>query len=165
MKSFDELRPEFERWKTRYPAGTESSLVLPCLRRLQEERGYVADADIAALVDYLGVPRIQVEEVLSFYTQLRRAPIGKTHVQVCRNVSCSMRGSERLLARLRERLGIVPGETSADGSVTVSTVECLGSCGTAPVVVVGETYHESMSPARLDALLDQLNAANTEPAK
>lgn len=156
MKSFDELRPEFERWLARHPAGAASSLVLPCLRRLQEERGYIADADIAALVAYLGVPQIQVEEVLSFYTQFRRAPIGTHHLQVCRNVSCSMRGSERLLAQLRQRLGIAPGETSTDGRVTLSTVECLGSCGTAPVLMVGDTYHEAMSPERLDALLDQL---------
>ena len=71
------LVPEFERLRARYPRGFESSLVLPCLRRVQEDRGYVADEDIAGLVEYLGVPRIQIEEVLSFYTQFRRAPVGR----------------------------------------------------------------------------------------
>ena len=156
MKSFDQLVPEFERWKTRYPAGTESSLVLPCLRRLQEERGYVADDDIARLASYLPVPRIQIEEVLSFYTQFRRAPVGTHHLQVCRNVSCSMRGSERLLARIRERLGVSPGESTADGRFTLDTVECLGSCGTAPVLVVGESFHENMDPDQLDRLIASL---------
>ncbi len=100
-------------------------------------------SDIDALVEYLGVPRIQIEEVLSFYTQFRRQPIGRWHLQVCRNVSCSMRGAERMIEQLSQRLGIRPGQTTADGRITLSTVECLGSCGTAPVVMVNETYHEN----------------------
>jgi NADH-quinone oxidoreductase subunit E len=150
------LIPEFEVMKKRFPAGFESSLVLPCLRRIQEDRGFVADTDIDGLVEYLGVPRIQVEEVLGYYTQFRRKAIGRTHLEVCRNVSCSMRGAERLLAHVRERLGVAPGETTPDGRVTFSTVECLGSCGTAPVVVVNGTYHENMSPEKVDRLLEGL---------
>ena len=151
------LLPEFDRLRARYPAGFESSLVLPCLRRIQEDRGYVADEDIDGLVAYLGVPRIQIEEVLSYYTQYRRQPIGHHHVQVCRNVSCSMRGAERLLDHLGQRLGLEPGQTSADGRFTLSTVECLGSCGTAPVLVVGDTYHEDMSAEKVDRLLAGLD--------
>ena len=89
-QSMKHLIPEFEKLKARFPAGFESSLVLPCVRRIQEERGYVADSDIDGLVEYLGVPRIQIEEVLSYYTQFRRQPIGRWHLQVCRNVTCSM---------------------------------------------------------------------------
>ena len=151
------LVPEFDRLRARYPAGFESSLVLPCLRRIQEDRGYVADEDIDGLVAYLGVPRIQIEEVLSYYTQYRRQPIGHHHLQVCRNVSCSMRGAERLLDHLGQRLGLEPGQTSADGRFTLSTVECLGSCGTAPVLVVGDTYHEDMSAEKVDRLLAGLD--------
>mgnify|MGYP006316840499 FL=1 len=151
------LIPEFEQWKKRYPAGFESSLVLPCLRRIQEDRGYVADGDIEDLMAYLGVPRIQVEEVLSYYTQLRRRPIGRWHLQACRNVSCSMRGAERVVDHLARRLGIAPGQTTADGRFTLSTVECLGSCGTAPVVMLNDAYHENMSLERLDALIDGLD--------
>ena len=151
-----DLIPEFDALRARFPAGFESSLVLPCLRRVQEDRGYVADVDIEALVEYLGVPRIQIEEVLSFYTQFRRQPIGRWHLQVCRNVSCSMRGAERLLDRLSQRLGIRPGQTTADGRITLSTVECLGSCGTAPVVMVNETYNENMSVDSVEALLREL---------
>jgi NADH-quinone oxidoreductase subunit E len=151
------LVPEFDRLRARYPAGFESSLVLPCLRRIQEDRGYVADEDIDGLVAYLGVPRIQIEEVLSYYTQYRRQPVGHHHLQVCRNVSCSMRGAERLLDHLGKRLALEPGQTSADGRFTLSTVECLGSCGTAPVLVVGETYHENMSAEKVDRLLAGLD--------
>ena len=150
------LIPEFEAMRARFPAGFESSLVLPCLRRMQEDRGYVADSDIDALVDYLGVPRVQIEEVLSFYTQYRRSPVGRWHLQVCRNVSCSMRGAERVLAALAEKIGIDPGETSPDGRFTLSTVECLGSCGTAPVLMVNETYHENVDTDTLDDLLARL---------
>ena len=150
------LLAEFDVLRRRYPPGFESSLVLPCLRRIQEDRGWVADADIAALADYLDVPRIQIEEVLSYYTQFRRAPIGRWHLQACRNLSCTMRGAEGVLEQLGERLGIAPGETTADGRFSLSTCECLGSCGTAPVVMVNETYHENMTPERLDALLERL---------
>jgi NADH-quinone oxidoreductase subunit E len=144
---------DFDALRARYPKGFESSLVLPCLRRIQEVRGYVADSDIDALVEYLGVPRIQVEEVLSYYTQFRRGPTGRWHLMVCRNVACSMRGAERLLAKLSERLGVAEGETTPDGRFTLSTVECLGSCGTAPVVMVNEAYHENVDVENVDALI------------
>ena len=150
------LIPEFEALRARFPAGFESSLVLPCLRRIQEDRGYVADTDIDALVDYLGVPRIQIEEVLSFYGQFRRQPVGRWHIQACRNVSCSLMGAERIVDHLTQRLGVAPGQTTSDGRFTLSTVECLASCGTAPVVMVNETYHENISPEKIDALLESL---------
>jgi NADH-quinone oxidoreductase subunit E len=150
------LHAEFDALRRRFPAGFDSSLVLPCLHRIQAERGWVADSDIDDLVAYLGVPRIQVEEVLSYYTQVQRAPIGRFHVQACRNVACSMRGAESVVEHLGQRLGIAPGETSKDGRFTLSTVECLGSCGTAPVVMVNGTYHENMTRERLDALIEGL---------
>ena len=150
------LIPEFDRMRERYPADFASSLVLPCLHRIQEDRGFVAETDIDALAAYLAVPRIQIEEVLSYYTQFRRKPIGRWHLQTCRNVSCSMCGAERLMDHIKGALGIEAGETTADGRFTFSTVECLGSCGTAPVMMVNETYHESMSPAKVDALLKEL---------
>jgi NADH-quinone oxidoreductase subunit E len=156
LPSMRHLQPEFEALKKRYPAGFQSSLTLPCLRRIQEVRGFVADQDIDWLVEYLGVPRVQIEEVLTFYTQFRREPIGRWHVQTCRNVSCSMRGAERLIDHLSRKLGVKIGETTPDGRFTLSVVECLGSCGTAPVVMVNDTYHENMDAARIDALLESL---------
>ena len=149
-------RDEVEALRRRYPAGFDSSLVLPLLRRVQELRGFVADADVDAVARTLSVPRVQVEEVLSFYTQFRRAGVGQWHLKVCRNVSCSMRGAERLLAGLSQRLGVAEGETTADGRYTLSTVECLGSCGTAPVVMVNDAYHENVSAEAIDAFLGKL---------
>ncbi len=150
------LIPQFEQWKKRLPAGFEVSMLMLCVRRIQEDRGFVADEDIAGLAEYLKVPRMQIEEVLSYYTQFRRAPIGRWHIQTCRNVTCSMRSAEKLIDHLAKKLGIAVGETTPDGRFTLSTVECLGSCGTAPVIMVNDTYHESMSPEKVDALLKEL---------
>ena len=147
---------DLESLRRRYPPGFDASLVLPCLRRIQELRGFVADADIDALAHSLSVPRVQVEEVLSFYSQFRRAGVGRWHLKVCRNVSCSMRGADRLLAGLSQRLGVPEGGTTPDGRYTLSTVECLGSCGTAPVVMVNEAYHENVSVDDIDAFLGKL---------
>ena len=150
------LVPEFEKLRARFPAGFESSLVLPCLRRIQEDRGWVADSDIEELAAWLGVPRIQIEEVLSFYTQLRRRPIGRWHLQFCHNVSCSMNGAEGILAHVAKRIGIEPGQTTPDGRYTLSVVECLGSCGTAPMMMVNDGYHENLDAAKVDELLEGL---------
>ncbi len=150
------LIPEFERWKLRYPAGFEGSLTIPCLRRIQEDRGYIADSDITELVEYLGISRIQVDEAIAFYTQFTRKPLGTHHIQVCHNVSCSMRGAEGLIAHLGAKLGIGPGQTTTDGRFTLTTVECLASCGTAPMMMVGDVYHENLTPASVDALLEEL---------
>ena len=103
-----ELQAYLEALKKRYPAGFDSSLTLPCLRRIQEDRGYVADSDIEELAVFLGVPQIQIEEVLSFYTMFRRKPIGRWHLQFCHNVSCSMNGAERILEHVEKRLGLKP---------------------------------------------------------
>ena len=157
MPVVERLIPEFEALKKRLPPDFESTLVMPCLHRVQAERGYVADEDIVDLVKYLGVPRMQIEQALSYYTMFRRKPVGRWHLQACRNVTCSMRGSERLVDALAGKLGIKPGETTADGRFTLSEVECLGSCGTAPVVMVNEAYHENLSTEKLDELLGRLS--------
>jgi NADH-quinone oxidoreductase subunit E len=147
------LIAEFDALRARFPEGFDSSMVLPCLRRIQEDRGYVADEDIAGLADYLRVPRIQIEEVLSFYGQFRRAPVGRCHIEACRNLSCSLKGAERLIDHLSRKLGIRPGETTPDGRFSLATVECMASCGTAPMIVVNGTYHEDMTEQKIDALL------------
>ncbi|MCC7052044.1 MAG: NADH-quinone oxidoreductase subunit NuoE [Gemmatimonadaceae bacterium] len=158
MRPMKHLIPEFEEWKKRYPAGFEGSLTIPCLRRIQEDRGWIADSDVDELTAYLGVPRTQVDEVLAFYTQFTRKPLGRHHIQVCRNLSCSLRGADGLVAYLSRRLGITPGQTTLDGRFTLSTVECLASCGTAPMMMVGDTYHENLTPESVDALLETLRS-------
>ena len=150
------LIPEFDKLRARFPVEMASSLVLPCLHLIQEKQGHIGAGDIDGLVAYLNVPRIQIEEVLSFYSEYRQQPVGRWHLQVCRNVSCSMRGAERLLAHLAGKLGIKEGETTPDGRFTLSTVECLGSCGTAPVMMVNGAYQENLSAEKVDALLKEM---------
>ena len=150
------LVPEFEKLRERFPAGFESSLVLPCLRRIQEDRGYVADSDIEELAGFLGVPQIQIEEVLSFYTQFRRFAVGRWHLQFCHNVSCSMNGAENILGHVEKKLGIKPGQTTPDGRFTLKEVECLGACCGAPMMQIGRQYFENLTPDRIDAILDGL---------
>lgn len=149
------LIPELERLRGRYPAGFDSTLVLPCLHRIQEDRGWIADEDIDGLVDFLKVPRVQVEEVLSFYGMFRRKPVGRCHIETCRNVSCSLLGAERLIDQVSRKLGIQPGETTADGKFSLAFCECLGSCGTGPVFVVNGRYVENVDEAKIDRILEE----------
>jgi NADH-quinone oxidoreductase subunit E len=97
-----------------------------------------------------------VEGVTTFYTMYNTRPVGKHLIQLCRTLSCELRGSLDIRAHLKERLGIGPGETSADGRFTVVEVECLGACGTAPAMMVGEDYYENLTPERVDAILSEL---------
>jgi NADH-quinone oxidoreductase subunit E len=148
-KKFDELRPA-------YPAEMGASLVLPLLHFVQTENGYVTKDDTAAIADCTGVPDIQVTEALTWYTMFRRERCGRHVVKVCRNISCSLRGADRVVDHLRKRLGVDVGETSADGRFTLLTVECLASCGTAPAMQVGDTYHENLDEAKVDRILSEL---------
>ena len=102
------------------------------------------------------MPAIQVVEALTWYSMFDREPQGRYVIKVCRNIACSLRGSERVVAHLQQRLGIRPGETTADGRFTLKTVECLASCGTAPAMQVNRTYHEQLDEAKLDRILESL---------
>jgi NADH-quinone oxidoreductase subunit E len=103
------------------------------------------------------MPPIRVIEALTWYTMFDREPQGRHVIKVCRNIACSLRGSERVLEHLERRLGIKVGETTADGRFTLKTVECLASCGTAPAMQVNRTYHEQLDEAKLDRILESLS--------
>ena len=150
------LERKFEELRRAYPAEMKASLVLPLLHYAQEANGCVTDDDAAAIAECTGVARIQVAEALTWYTMFRREKAGRHVVKVCRNIACSLRGAERLVDHLRKRLGIEVGETSADGRYTLVTVECLASCGTAPAMQVGDTYHENLDETAIDRILAEL---------
>jgi NADH-quinone oxidoreductase E subunit len=156
MNSFltDDFKARAERVCTRYPR--RGAALIPLLLELQKEKGFVAEEAMDALAAFLGLPYSRVKAVVTFYTMFGREPAGKYHLQVCRNISCHMAGAPGLLARLREKLGIEEGETTADGLFTLSAVECLGACGAAPVMQVNEDYFEKLDEAKLDALLEDL---------
>ncbi len=150
----DAGRKEFERLLARYPE--KEAVILPALHLVQKEFGYVSDEAIVYIAGLLSVAPAQIEGVATFYTMYNRKPVGKYHVQVCRNLSCSLMGAEHLIGHLSRKLGIEPGETTPDGKFTLSEVECLGSCGTAPVMQVNDEYHENLTEESIDAVLDGL---------
>ena len=151
-----DLLAKFDALRGQYPPEMKTSLVLPLLHCVQDENGFVTEADAAAIADYIGMPPIQVIEALTWYTMFDREPQGRYVIKVCRNIACSLRGSEQVLAHLQLKLGIKAGETTPDGRFTLKTVECLASCGTAPAMQVNRTYHEQLDAAKLDRILESL---------
>ena len=150
----DAGKREFERLLTRYP--DKDAVILPALHLAQKEQGYVSDEAIVHIAELLSTSPARIEGVATFYTMYNRKPVGKYHVQICRNISCSLLGAEHLIAHVAKKLGVQPGETTPDGKFTLTKVECLGSCGTAPVMQVNDDYHENLNEARIDAILDNL---------
>jgi NADH-quinone oxidoreductase subunit E len=150
------LLEQFDALRRQYPPEMNTSLVLPLLHCVQDAHGFVTEADAHAIATYLGMPPIQVVEALTWYSMFDREPQGRYVIKVCRNIACSLRGSERIVAHLQHRLGIDVGETTADGRFTLRTVECLASCGTAPAMQVNRTYHEQLDESKLDAILESL---------
>lgn len=150
------LRERFDALRRQYPPDMSPSLVLPLLHCVQEEKGYLTEGDALSVAEYLGVPAVQVVEVMRWYSMFRQAPRGRHVIKMCRNISCALRGAEDLIEHLRARLGIEVGETTPDGRFTLETVECLASCGTAPAMQVNDTYHERLDRTRLDAILEGL---------
>ncbi|HLA99960.1 MAG TPA: NAD(P)H-dependent oxidoreductase subunit E [Bacteroidota bacterium] len=132
-------------------------LVLPALWMAQEQFGWISPEVMRYVAGLLNLPVSHVYGVVTFYTMFNTKPVGKYHLQVCTNVSCMLRGGDRLLKHVCDRLQIRKGGTTSDNRITVSEVECLGSCGTAPAVQINDDYHENLSPERLDALLNGLS--------
>jgi NADH-quinone oxidoreductase E subunit len=147
-------RADFERTLARYP--DRQAAILPTLHLAQREFGSLSAEAISYVAALLGFTPAQIEGVATFYTMYNRKPVGKYHLQVCRNLSCSLMGAEHLIEHVSRKLGVAPGETTADGRFTLSTVECLGSCGTAPVMQINDDYHENLTKESVDAILDGL---------
>jgi NADH-quinone oxidoreductase subunit E len=150
----DELAIRIERIASLYPE--RMAAVLPALHAVQLEVGWVPLEAQKWVAGKLGVPAAHVHGCVSFYTLLRPRPLGRHHIQVCRTLSCELRGAGGILEHLRRRLGIEEGGVTPDGQFSLETVECLGSCGTAPVMQVNDDYHENLTPESIDELLDRL---------
>ena len=150
----EETRREFERLLPRYP--DRRAAVLPTLYLAQRDFGYLSDEAVRYVADLLGFPPSLIYGVATFYTMYNKKPVGKYHLQICRNLSCSLMGAEHLIEHVARKIGVKPGETTADGRFTLSTAECLGSCGTAPVMQINDDYYENLSEDSVDALLDGL---------
>lgn len=149
-----EAKTRFDWILTRYP--TKEAALLPTLHLAQETWGWISPEAVHYVGELLELSPATVFGVVSFYNMYNQRPVGKYHVQVCTNLSCMVSNAYPIYEGLCEKLQIKPGETTADGLYTVVEVECLGSCGTAPVVQVNNDYHEQMSVEKMDQLLEKL---------
>ena len=132
------------------------SAILPLMFIVQRERGYLDAPGVAYLAKRLALRITDIWEVATFYSMLHTKPVGKYHIQICKTLSCKIMGEPGITDHVCKKLGIKPGETTADGRFTVSLVECLGSCGTAPMFQIGFDYHENLTAAKVDQILDSL---------
>ena len=139
---------------SRYPQ--KRSALIPSLQIAQKEAGFLSHNTICEIARLFDLPPNDVNEVASFYTMLHKKPVGKYVIQVCTNISCLLCNAEEIMSHLAGRLGIQPGETTPDGKYTLMEVECLGSCGTSPVIQINETYYEDLIPEKVDRILDSL---------
>jgi NADH-quinone oxidoreductase subunit E len=156
----EESRTEIRKIRDEYP-GAESA-ILPALERAQRDHGgWLSSEAIDEVAEVLELSPTHVGAVASFYTMLHLKPVGRHLISICTNVSCSLLGAEHLRDYIGNKLGIRPGETTADGQFTLEEVECLGSCGTAPMMQVDDTYYENLTEEKIDRLLAELAAAES----
>lgn len=153
-----ELPPEFEtklaEVKKQYPQSR--SAIMPALYLAQQHFGHLGEDAIRWVATRLELPPVHVMEVASFYTMYYKKPVGQYHVQVCRTLSCAVRGAPEITACLKKRFGTKAHERTTDDFWSFEEVECLGSCGTAPMVQINDFYFENLDPEKLEALLDRI---------
>lgn len=154
MKVSEKCEQAIENLYTRYP--NQEAALLPALHLVQDEIGWLPVEAMNWVADKLVLPRPRVYGVCSFYTMFRRKQPGKHRLEICTNLPCSLMGAEHLREHLQEKLGIAAGETTLDGKISLWEVECLGSCGTAPVMMVNDEFHENLDPDKIDEILSKL---------
>lgn len=136
-----QVKKELSRYEAR------ESAIIPSLYVAQKEnKGFINADVIRHLSQVMDIPESRINEVFKFYTMFNQKQVGKFHVQVCTNISCALEGGRELAHHICHELGVKPGEVTPDGRFTVSKVECLGSCGTAPMMQVNDRYHEKLTP-------------------
>jgi NADH-quinone oxidoreductase E subunit len=140
--------------KTKYP--TAKALTLPVLWIAQEQFGWVSTDVMKYISELIQIPYSHVYSVATFYTMYNKKPVGKYHIQICTNISCQLLGAEKLADHLCKKLNVKKGEITSDGKYSVSEVECLGSCGTAPTMQVNDDYFENLTPEKIDSIIDKL---------
>ncbi len=150
----EKYKDEIEQIIARYPV--RRSALLPLLYLAQCEQGYVTEAAMKEIAQILKLTPPQVYETITFYTMLNLKPVGKFHIQVCKSLMCALVGSDTLVGWIHAKLGIKPGETTQDKLFTLSTVECLAACGTAPMMQINEDYYERLTEQKVDQILSDL---------
>ena len=141
----------------RYPSDQRESAIMPALWLAQERFGFISQEAVELVARSIDVSETDVAVVATFYTMYHLEPVGRHVIQVCCTLSCSLMGAERIVKHLEKKLGIAAGETTKDGRFTLKKVECLASCGTAPMLQVNEAaFHENLDEAAVDRLLETL---------
>lgn len=135
----------------RYP--TRRAALLPILWLIQEQEGYVSDDAVKFVAEFLEISPADVWGVVTFYTMFQQKPIGKHHVQVCTNLCCKLRGADWLLEYVKRKLDVDVGQTTPDGKFHLTTVECLGSCGTAPMMQIDNDYYENLDGEKVNRII------------
>jgi NADH-quinone oxidoreductase E subunit len=153
-----ERREEFERRAAQYPPERRKSAIIYALFLVQAQQGYISANGMRHVAEVIGCTPAEVEDVASYYAMFYRKPLGRYVVQVCRTLSCALKGAERVTEELTRALGVPVGGTDSTGTFTVIEVECLGACDRAPVVMVNDGWHECLSPEAAVKLLDDLRA-------
>lgn len=147
----------------KYPEGKQASAVVPVLELAQRQNGgWLSRAAMDYVACLLDMPPVRVYEIATFYTMFNLTPVGKHHIQVCRTTPCWLCGSDKIVQACHNKLGIKPGETTADGQFTLSEVECLGACSCAPVVQINDDVYENMTPEELADTLKALARKTSE---
>ena len=149
-------REEIDRWVAKFPEGRQRSAVIAALRVVQHENGgYLTPALMDAVAEHLRLPPVQVYEVASFYSMFETKPVGRHHISVCTNISCMLCGADDIVAHVERRLGIRTGESTPDGKFYLKREEeCLAACVGAPMMMIDHVYHENLTPAKVDEILD-----------
>jgi NADH-quinone oxidoreductase subunit E len=155
IKFTEENLKKFEEIKVKYP--TAKAALMPVLWLAQEQFGWLSTDVMRYVGDLLSIPYDHVFGVVYFYTMYNKKPVGKYHLQICTNVSCMLRGSYDVLDYIAKKLNIQTGDTSEDKIFTLSEAECLGSCGTAPMMQVNDYYEENLSKERIDKIISELS--------
>jgi NADH-quinone oxidoreductase subunit E len=156
LKFSEEAMVTINKILSHYPADKSKSAIIPILHVAQAEfDGWLSPEAMDRVAEVLHIKPIEVYEVASFYSMFHLTPVGKCVLEVCRTSSCWVRGAEDIVKHIGKKLNISEGETTADGMFTLKTVECLGSCGTAPMLQCGASYHENLTPAKVDQLIEQ----------
>lgn len=154
----EHARHVIDGWLAKYPADRKRSAVLAALREVQHENGgYLTTGLMDAVADYLGLPKIAVYEVASFYSMFELKPVGRNSVSICTNVSCMLCGADDIVAHIERKLGISIGESTPDGRIHLKQEEeCLAACCGAPMMQVNHRYYEHLTPEAVDKILDAL---------
>jgi NADH-quinone oxidoreductase subunit E len=156
METFSEDRlKKVQEIVARYPGGKQKSALIPVLHLAQEQFGWLSAEAMDHVASLLNLEPIEVYEVATFYSMFHLEKPGKYVFEVCQTGPCMLRGSDDIIDYIGQKLGIRPGETSADGLVTLKTVECLGACGYAPMMQLGKHYREHLTRERIDQILDE----------